>query len=146
MHDPEAIHPIPALLQWLIWPVALVGSVAATLLAPRWGLDQVAISGGLSALLILLLVLLERIWPADPAWKMTWRSFFRDIQFFVVNGATIAATNTLFALVGGVAAEGHSGPLTNWPIWISVTGAGYRRVSLLRLCARGRLRSRDDGP
>jgi len=38
-HDPEAVHPIPFLLQWLIWPVALVGSVTATILAPRWGID-----------------------------------------------------------------------------------------------------------
>ena len=120
MHDPEAVHPIPFVLQWSIWPIALLGSVAATVLAPRWGFDQVAVSGGLSAALIVVLVILERIWPADPAWRMTWRSFFRDIQFFVVNGATIAATNTLFAFVGGAAAEGHVGPLTGWPVWLTV--------------------------
>ena len=119
-HDPEAVHPIPFLLQWLIWPVALLGSVTATVLAPRWGIDPVAVSGGASGLLILVLVLFERIWPADPAWKMTWRSFFRDIQFFVVSGLSIGATNTIFGYIGAVTTAGHIGPLTSWPLWITV--------------------------
>jgi sterol desaturase/sphingolipid hydroxylase (fatty acid hydroxylase superfamily) len=51
---------------------------------------------------------------------MTWRSFLRDIQFFVVNGLTIGATNTLFAAIGGAAADNHVGPASNWPLWIAV--------------------------
>jgi sterol desaturase/sphingolipid hydroxylase (fatty acid hydroxylase superfamily) len=120
VHDPEAIHPIPFAVSWLTWPIALSASVGATILAPQYGADPVAVSGAASVILILLLVAMERIWPADPTWKMTWRSFARDAQFLVVNGLTIAGTNTLFALVGGVAAEAHTGPLTSWPLWITV--------------------------
>ena len=120
MHDPEAIHPIPFLVQWLTWPIALIGSIAATVLAPHFGIDPVAVSGAFSGILIVLLVIMERIWPADPKWQMSWRSFFRDIQFFAVNGVTIAATNTLFAAIGGAAAEGHVGLLTALPLWITV--------------------------
>jgi hypothetical protein len=109
-HDPEAIHPIPFLARWLTWPVALIGSLAATIIAPKYGLDPVAVSGAASGMLILLLVVMERTWPADPKWRMTWRSFLRDIQFFLVNGLTIGATNVLFAVIGGAAADNHSGP------------------------------------
>jgi sterol desaturase/sphingolipid hydroxylase (fatty acid hydroxylase superfamily) len=65
-------------------------------------------------------VLMERIWPADSKWRMTWRSFLRDIQFFLVNGITIGATNVLFAVIGGAAADNHAGPLTAWPLWFTV--------------------------
>jgi len=119
-HDPEAIHPIPFLARWLTWPIALIGSLTATLAAPRFGLDQVAVSGAASGILILIAVLMERIWPADPKWRMTWRSFLRDIQFFLVNGLTIGATNILFAAIGGAAADNHTGQLTAWPLWITV--------------------------
>jgi len=119
-HDPEAIHPIPFLARWLTWPIALIGSITATLVAPRFGLDQVAVSGAASGILILVLVLMERIWPADPKWRMTWQTFLRDIQFFLVNGLTIGATNILFAAIGGAAADNHTGPLTAWPLWITV--------------------------
>jgi len=120
MTDIEAIHPTPFVIRWFTWPVAFIGSIGATILAPRVGLDQVAVSGMASGLLILILVLFERIWPADPRWRMTWRSFLRDIQFFVVNGLTIGGINTVFAIVGGAAAANHSGPLTAWPLWLAV--------------------------
>ena len=120
MHDPEAVHAIPLVIQWLTWPTALIGSIAATSVAPHFGLDPVAVSGAASGILILLLVAMERIWPADPKWRMTWRSFARDVQFFIVNGLTIAGTSTLFAFVGGAAADTHTGVLTNCPLWIAV--------------------------
>ena len=119
-HDPDAVHPIPFLVQWLTWPVALVGGVTATLVAPRFGADPVAISGAASGILILVLVVFERVWPADPGWRMTWPSFFRDIQFFAVSALSIGATNTIFGLVGAIATAGHVGPLTDWPLWIAV--------------------------
>ena len=113
-------RPLPVLLQWLTWPLAMAGGIAAVAFAPRLGLDPVAISGAVSGVLIVLLVVMERIWPADRQSAMTWRSFGRDVQFFVVNGATIGATNTLFAWIGGAAAATHPGLLSNWPLWIAV--------------------------
>ena len=120
MHDAEAIHPTPLLVRWLTWPVAFLLAIGGTFLARHFGLDQVAVSGAASGLLILVLIVLERLWPADPKWRMTWRSFFRDIQFILVNGLTIAATNTAFAAIGVAAASNHSGPLAAWPLWIAV--------------------------
>ena len=118
--NPMPSRRLPFLLQWLTWPVAVFGGIATVVLAPAFGGDMVAISGIVTGVLILVLVGMERVWPADPKWKMTWRSFARDIQFFIVNGVTIGATNTLFAWIGATAAAGHLGPLTDLPLWIAV--------------------------
>jgi len=113
-------RPLPVLLQCLTWPLAMPGGFGAVAFAPRFGLDPVAISGAASGVLIVLLVVMERIWPADRQSAMTWRSFARDVQFFVVNGATIGATNTLFAWIGSAAADVHPGLLSSWSLWIAV--------------------------
>ena len=128
---PAPTRPLPFLLQWLTWPTALVGGSAVVLLAPRFGGDMVAVSGAITGVLILVLVIMERVWPADPKWNMSWRSFARDIQFFVVNGVTIGATNTLFAWIGVEAAAGHTGPLAGWPLWLAVP-AGMFAVDFLQ--------------
>lgn len=111
---------LPFLLQWLTWPVALIGGVAAVITAPRFGMDMVSASGAVTGVLILTLVVMERFWPADRKWAMTWRSFARDIQFFVVNGLTIFLTNMAFSFIGIEAGKDHQGPLTNLPLWLSV--------------------------
>jgi sterol desaturase/sphingolipid hydroxylase (fatty acid hydroxylase superfamily) len=129
--DADTIHPIPFVLRWLTWPTAFAGGIAAVVLAPRFGGDMVAVSGAVSGVLIITLVIMERIWPAARKWDMTWRSFARDIQFFLVNGVTIAATNTLFAWIGVAAAQGHGGLLANWSVWLAVP-AGMLVVDFLQ--------------
>ena len=111
---------LPFLLQWLTWPTALIGGLGAVLLAPRYGMDMVSASGAVTGVLILTLVVMERFWPADRKWAMTWRSFARDIQFFVVNGLTIFLTNMAFAFIGIEASQGRVGPLTGAPLWLGV--------------------------
>jgi sterol desaturase/sphingolipid hydroxylase (fatty acid hydroxylase superfamily) len=117
---PRRTPKLPFLLQWLTWPVALVGGVAAIIIAPRFGMDMVSASGAVTGVLILTLVVMERFWPADRKWAMTWRSFARDIQFFVVNGLTIFLTNMAFSYIGIEAGKGHQGPLTDLPLWLGI--------------------------
>ncbi len=116
----QATRKLPLLLQWLTWPMALIGGVAAVILASYHGIDLISASGVVTVILILTLVVMERFWPADRKWAVTWRSFGRDIQFFAVNGATIFATNTLFSWIGVEAGRGHTGPLTQAPLFIGV--------------------------
>jgi sterol desaturase/sphingolipid hydroxylase (fatty acid hydroxylase superfamily) len=118
--EPRQTAKLPFLLQWLTWPIALIGGVGAVILAPRYGMDMVSASGAVTGIVILTLVVMERFWPADRKWAMTWRSFGRDIQFFVINGATIFLTNLAFAFIGIEASQGHTGPLTATSLWLGV--------------------------
>lgn len=114
---------LPFLLQWLTWPITLIGGVAVVVAAPSRGIDMVSASGAVTGILILTLVVMERFWPADRKWAMTWRSFARDIQFFAINGVTIFATNIAFSWIGIEAGKGHAGPLTSVPLVLSVPAA-----------------------
>lgn len=114
------VRKIPFVVQWLTWPVVFVASITLVLIAPRFGWDPVGLAGACIGLSIPLLIVMEFIWPADLQWRMTWRSFFRDIQFFAVNGSTIFATTLLFSWIGVELDKSHQGLITEWPLFAAV--------------------------
>lgn len=116
---PELGRP-PFLVQWLTWPVAFLASILLVSHASMLGFDPVVVSSACIGVTIVLLIGLEFVWPVEDKWRMTWRSFARDIQFFAINGATIFATNFAFAWIGVEMGRGHSGVLTGLPLLLSV--------------------------
>lgn len=53
----------------------------------EWDLKTVA--AYVSTPQFVLLFVIEFLFPAKQEWKMTWRSFFRDIKFFISGGLTL---------------------------------------------------------
>jgi sterol desaturase/sphingolipid hydroxylase (fatty acid hydroxylase superfamily) len=111
---------VPSALAWLTWPALFVGNLGTGLhaIAMQWDYSMV-----LTSLLfanVAVLIALETAFPAERRWKMSWRSFLRDLKYFGVSGITIAATNALFGLASIRLNAGHAGPITDWPLWLSV--------------------------
>jgi len=119
MIDQERARP-PFLVQWLTWPIGLVASIVLVTHAGRLGLSPIAVSSACIGACAVSLVVLEALWPARDAWRMSWRSLLRDIQFFAVNGASIFATNLAFSWIGVELGKGHSGVLTGVPLIVAV--------------------------
>jgi sterol desaturase/sphingolipid hydroxylase (fatty acid hydroxylase superfamily) len=107
---------IPWVLAWLTGPLLLTGSISAILLAERRGWDYGAVTGICVVLSALLLVALEMRYPLELRWKMTWRSFGRDLKYFATSGATIGLTNAAFAAIGVSLAAGHRGIASDWKL------------------------------
>jgi len=110
----------PWAVAWLTWPALFVGNLGTGLyaIAKQWDYSMV-----LTSLLFAnaaVLIALETAFPAERRWKMSWRSFLRDLKYFGVSGMTIAATNALFGLASIRLNAGHAGPITDWPLWLSV--------------------------
>jgi sterol desaturase/sphingolipid hydroxylase (fatty acid hydroxylase superfamily) len=110
----------PRPVMWLTWPIMFVVSFAAALHAIDSQLDYSRMLTGLLAMNIVVLIVLETLFPADRRWKMTMRSFGRDLKYFAASGITIATTNLLFGLAAIRLSAGHSGPITGWPLYVSV--------------------------
>ncbi len=126
----ETVRETPLLIRWLTWPALLIAAISHILYAADQGID-LSLAAGISTLVtVSTLVTLEFIFPLKQIWKMTWASFFRDLKYFVAGGATIAGTNALFAWVGISLANGHNGPITDWPLWLAVP-AGILVVDFL---------------
>ncbi len=111
---------IPLYLAWLVSPALLIGAVTALLLAERIGWSYGAAIGTVTVFTAIILVILEWRYPLDERWKMTWPSFRRDLKYFATTGLTIAATSSLFALVGIKLASDHQGVASNWPLILAV--------------------------
>ncbi len=106
---------------WLTWPLLFVLTIGAVYhsVVFHWNLG-IAL-GVTTGSTIAVLVVLEFVYPLDRRWRMTWRSFFgRDIKYFIAGGLSGAVTNYAFALIGIQLAAGHVGPITYWPLWLSV--------------------------
>jgi len=113
----------PWAVTWLTWPILFAFNVG---LALRAIIQNSNYSNVLTTLLItdvVVLVTLEFLFPVQSKWKMTWRSFFRDLKYIVAGGATIAVVDGLLGLASIRLNAGHVGPITYWPLYLSVPTA-----------------------
>ncbi len=110
----------PWAVTWLTWPLLSSFKLVLAWLAisHQWNLGVSL--GASTGLVIVVLVALEFRYPLDTRWRMTMRSFFsRDVKYFVGGGLTLAFTNLALAWLGIELSDGHSGPITAWPVWIA---------------------------
>jgi sterol desaturase/sphingolipid hydroxylase (fatty acid hydroxylase superfamily) len=112
--------PSPWAVRWLTWPFLLLGSLSAALLSIRYRWDYGSVYGRSVLGCILVLVALELIFPLRSDWKMTWKSFRRDLKYLGSGVVTIAAINALFGMASIRLNAGHRGPITDWPLYLSV--------------------------
>src|SRR5205823_3348407 len=97
----------PWAITWLTWPILFVFNAGAAL-------RSIAYRGNYSTVLttllitdVLVLVTLEFLFPIRREWKMTWRSFLRDLKYIVAGGASFAAIDGLFGLASIRLNTGH---------------------------------------
>src|SRR5437773_12538977 len=80
----------PWAVTWLTWPILFAFNVGLALRA-------IAQDGNYSSVLttllitdVVVLVLLESLFPVQRQWKMRWRSFFRDLKYIAAGSITLA--------------------------------------------------------
>lgn len=113
----------PWAVTWLTWPFFFALNVG---LAVRSIMQHGNYSSVLTTLLIMdvvVLVTLEFLFPVRRQWKMTWQSLVRDLKYIVARGTTFAVVEGLFGLASIRLNAGHVGPITDWPLYLSVPAA-----------------------
>src|SRR5438128_7054139 len=113
----------PWAVTWLTWPILFAFNVATALRAISQHANYSTVLTTLLITDVVVLVTLEFLFPVRREWKMTWRSFFRDLKYIVAGGASFAAIDGLFGLASIRLNSGHVGAITNWPLHLSVPAA-----------------------
>lgn len=116
-------HSISKAVAYAAYP-ALLSATLATIFASiafAWDLEAV-LWGYLSGLLVVLIVL-ERLFPLSPRWGMTRAGFLRDLKYLIASGAAIGAVRAGFGALALRLGEGSRGPLADVPLWIAVPSA-----------------------
>jgi sterol desaturase/sphingolipid hydroxylase (fatty acid hydroxylase superfamily) len=94
--------------------------LAAGLLAISRGWDLQLTYGLAVASLVIVLIVLETLHPLRAQWRMTWRSFLRDMKYIAAGTLTLAVVNALFGLLMLTLAGNHRGPLSDAPLYVAV--------------------------
>jgi sterol desaturase/sphingolipid hydroxylase (fatty acid hydroxylase superfamily) len=113
----------PWAVTWLTWPILFAFNIG---LAVRATMQHGNYSSVLMTLLItdvIVLVTLEFLFPLQSRWKMTWRSFLRDLKYILAGGVTFAVVDAVFGLASIRLNTGHVGPITKWLLYLSVPTA-----------------------
>ena len=70
----------------VFYPVLLATTLALYFGALEHGWDLATVFAWMAGTRMLMLLAVEFLYPAKPEWKMTWRSFRRDLKYMAVNG------------------------------------------------------------
>jgi sterol desaturase/sphingolipid hydroxylase (fatty acid hydroxylase superfamily) len=113
----------PWVVTWLTWPILFALNIGIALRAITAGGDYSSVLTTLLLTDVVILVSLEFLFPIERRWKMTRRSFLRDLKYIVAGAVTFGVTDALFGLLAIRLSAGHSGLITDWPLYLSVPAA-----------------------
>lgn len=111
------------IVRWLLWPSLAIAGAALAWSAIAGGWDYGTVYSAYIGGTLALLCALEFIFPYQPRWRMTIRSFGRDIKYFAANGATIGLVSAGLGLVSIKLGTNPAGPLSGAPLHIAVPAA-----------------------
>jgi sterol desaturase/sphingolipid hydroxylase (fatty acid hydroxylase superfamily) len=113
----------PWAVTWLTWPMLFASNVGFALHAIAQDVNYSIVLPAFLVSDVIVLVTLEFLFPIERRWKMTRRSFLRDLKYIAAGGATFAFVDALFGLAAIRLNAGHVGPITYWPLYLSVPAA-----------------------
>ena len=98
-----------------LYPFLLVTQLAIFILSIIFDWDLKKIFAIVAPTQFILLIIIEFIFPIKNEWKMTWRSFFRDIKYMIVGGLTSNGLRFLLGYLAIAASQQNSGILKQFP-------------------------------
>jgi sterol desaturase/sphingolipid hydroxylase (fatty acid hydroxylase superfamily) len=110
----------PWAVTWLTWPILFAFNLGIALRAIAYRGNYSTVLTTLLITNVVVLVTLEFLFPVRREWKMTWRTFFRDLKYIVAGGVSFAVIDGFFGLASIRLNTGRVGPITNWPLYLSV--------------------------
>ena len=103
-----------------LYPTLLLIVIAILFLAINFNSDYKIVYGATTVFLVFTLMIVETFFPLNLEWKMTKKSFLRDLKYILIDAPIIAITKTGFGLIAIWYSENHSGYFSNSPLLISV--------------------------
>jgi sterol desaturase/sphingolipid hydroxylase (fatty acid hydroxylase superfamily) len=107
------------IITWYLYPTLLLIVLTAAFLAIQLHWNYKTVYVVTTLFLVLTLVVTETFFPLNKDWKMTKRSFLRDLRYILIDAPVIALTKSAFGVVAIWYSENHSGFFTNAPVVVS---------------------------
>jgi len=107
---------------YALYPTLLILVLVIILCAIRYHWDYKSTYGLTTLGLVITLMILEYHFPLSPHWKMTAKSFLRDIKYIAIDAPVIAFAKSAFGILAIYYSERHTGLFTDVPPLIGVVG------------------------
>jgi sterol desaturase/sphingolipid hydroxylase (fatty acid hydroxylase superfamily) len=107
------------IITYTLYPALLLIVIAIIFLAINFNSDYKIVYGATTVFLVFTLMIVETFFPLNNEWKMTKKSFIRDLKYILIDAPIIALTKTGFGLIAIWYSQTHTGFFTNSPILIS---------------------------
>lgn len=78
-------------MSYAFYPLLLGATLLLLAMSVSRGWNLATVFAWMASARFWLLLAVEFLYPARPEWRMTWRSFWRDLKYMAVNGGTSAA-------------------------------------------------------
>jgi len=123
MADPDIMtdHPfIRRVLRWGLYPFSwfIIAVFFTAVMQDR--IPPEAAWGSTTLIFLLGYLALETVFPYQGRWKMTWQSFWSDMKYLVVNGASIAIVNAALAYISIRLIADSAGTAAALPIVVQI--------------------------
>jgi sterol desaturase/sphingolipid hydroxylase (fatty acid hydroxylase superfamily) len=115
-----ATSTIPNAIRYGLYPTLIVVIVSLYLLSKANDLPLSKVFLWMSLGRFVLLLALEFAFPARPCWRMTWRSFARDLKYIALNGGTAVLLKVGVVAIAIDASQFNLGLLSGISVWIEV--------------------------
>jgi sterol desaturase/sphingolipid hydroxylase (fatty acid hydroxylase superfamily) len=110
---------IKKIISYGLYPVLLVIVIAITFLAINFNSDYKLVYAATTVFLVITLITAETFFPLNKEWKMTKKSFWRDLRYILIDAPVIALTKTGFGLLTIYYSENHTGYFPGLPVVLS---------------------------
>jgi sterol desaturase/sphingolipid hydroxylase (fatty acid hydroxylase superfamily) len=107
------------IITYALYPALLLLVIAIIFLAINFNSDYKIVYGATTVFLVFTLVIVETFFPLNKEWKMTKKSFIRDLKYILIDAPIIGLTKTGFGLIAIWYSQTHIGLFTNSAILIS---------------------------
>ena len=107
------------IITYALYPVLLLIVIAIIFLAINFNSDYKIVYGATTVFLVFTLMIVETFFPLNKDWKMTKKSFLRDLKYILIDAPVIGLTKTGFGLIAIWYSETHTGFFTSSPIFLS---------------------------
>ena len=84
------------IITYALYPILLLIVIAIIFLAINFNSDYKIIYGATTIFLVLTLMIVETFFPLNKDWKMTKKSFLRDLKYILIDAPIIGLTKTGF--------------------------------------------------
>lgn len=105
------------IITYLLYPILLISIFVLFYVSKSFGWELKKTFAIMAGIRFLILFTMEFLFPAKEEWKMTWKSFFRDLKYMIASGLIFGLISLVTVWLALDLSKFNTGIFNNTSIW-----------------------------